>query len=442
VPTSAGTATGGAASTGGVITADFVADWTDVNQTIEGFGGSDSYYPDIDSALLDALYCVNATDPGCANPGIGLTILRSVITTTGTTQSGDWLNQQGVVARGGECWGIPWNVAGCTPGTALPTTSYLSWAETLASWATGAADAGVAVYAISVQNEPDYNGNGDCLYTSAQMAAFIDVFGPVLHGLSDAGLDVKVMGPDTSEWPDFDGDYRPTIEADPVANAQTDIFTTHQYTTFSSGAVADGTRSMWETEMSAFDTFDPSIANAVNEVSTWIYDAVATYGVNAWHYWWLIMPVGATNGDNEGLIGQGGSDTATAPTMTKRYFAMGNWSRYVRPGMVRLGVTGSFSGLYGVAAFKDPTTGSFVLVAINDSGADLPQVTFGLSGASVTGSVTPYVTSGTPLGALGTDGNLSAGSVTSSVPATLPVSGGVFTSIVPYGVTTFVGTAQ
>jgi glucuronoarabinoxylan endo-1,4-beta-xylanase len=250
------------------------------------------------------------------------------------------------------------------------------------------------------------------------------------------------MGPETS-WPgDFENNYAPAVVADTAANAAVDIFTTHQYGTFNAGSTADYAHPVWETEVSDYmGSFDPSIANAVNEISTWIFDAVATYGVTAWHYWWLIMP-SFNNQDNEAIIGGAAGDTVSAPTMTKRYFAYGNWSRYIRPGWVQIGVSGSMSGLNGVAAFKDPTSGAFAIVAINGSGADIQGVTFGLSGASIQGAVTPYVTSGTSIGALGTDGNLSTGSASSNVPTSLAVSGGVFTSTVPYGVTTFVGKTQ
>jgi hypothetical protein len=107
-----------------------------------------------------------------------------------------------------------------------------------------------------------------------------------------------------------------------------------------------------------------------------------------------------------------------------------------------LGDAASQSGFYGVTAFKDPTSNAFAILAINSSGATMSGVTLGISGANIVGAVTPYVTSGTPLGALGTDGNLSAGSASANIPASLAVSKGVFTSSIPYGVTTFVGMAQ
>jgi glucuronoarabinoxylan endo-1,4-beta-xylanase len=122
----------------------------------------------------------------------------------------------------------------------------------------------------------------------------------------------------------------------------------------------------------------------------------------------------------------------------KRYYAVGNWSKFVRPGWVRVGVTGSASGISPIA-FKDPVSGKFAIVVLDYNGSGDSNVTFGIQNATISGNVTPYVTSGTPIGVIGTDGNLSAGSVSSGIPASLPVSGGVFTSALPYGVTTFVG---
>ena len=54
----------------------------------------------------------------------------------------------------------------------------------------------------------------------------------------------------------------------------------------------------------------------------------------------------------------------------------------------------------------------------------------------------PYVTTNTAVGNIGTDGNLSLGSASNGVPTSIPVTGGQFTASVPYGVTTFVGTAH
>jgi hypothetical protein len=45
-----------------------------------------------------------------------------------------------------------------------------------------------------------------------------------------------------------------------------------------------------------------------------------------------------------------------SPTIPKRAFVLGNYSKFVRPGWVRVGVSGTVNGL-SVTAFKDPATG-------------------------------------------------------------------------------------
>jgi glucuronoarabinoxylan endo-1,4-beta-xylanase len=396
-------------------TANFVANFNDVHQVIDGFGGSDAFSGPLPNNVLDEMYCVNATDPGCAQAGIGLTLLRQGVDPGLSVQA----NALGVIARGGKVWATPWSV---------DPSDYGSSAQAITNWVSAQIAAGIPIYTVSTQNEPDCGCNGGVVWSTGDTAAFAGVLGPKLHSLSPR---VNLSSPEVGGVYAYPN-YAAAIEADPTANAQTDIFTFHQYSSpdVIPQVPADGTRRVWEDEIYDSSTWDPSIAMAVNGTSKFIYDAVATFGVNAWHYWWLMEGSMADFG-NAGIIATDG--------VPKHYFAIGNWSRYVRPGWVRIGVSGSLSGLYGVAAFKNPSNGAFAIIAINNSGSDIQNVTFGVSGASVTGSVTPYVTSGTPIGALGSDGNLSAGSASSNVPASLPVSGGVFTSTVPYGVTTFVG---
>jgi glucuronoarabinoxylan endo-1,4-beta-xylanase len=382
--------------------------------------------------VLDLLYCVNATDPGCSGLGIGLTLLRRLVTGISGEADPDGL---GVVARGGKVWGSPW---GGPCGAPVD-----QWVTAIKNWTQSEIAQGVPILGISGQNEPD-NGGGSigCYIDPNTYASHLAAMGPVLHAIN-----VKVMGAETISPGAFfqPGYYRDTIEGNSAANAATDIFTSHQYYPWTASYANDGTRPLWETEVccQVSTTFDPSISDALNNTATEMYDAIVTVGANAWHQWWLIYSSTSPADGNPGLLGSSGQHNGfwDSPVLTKRYFATGNWSRYVRPGWVRIGVSGSRSGFYGVTAFKDPASGNFAIVAINNSGSDISNVTFGVSGSNICGSVTPYVTSGTPIGPLGMDGNLSAGSASSNVPSSLPVSGGKFISTVPYGVTTFVGKA-
>jgi O-glycosyl hydrolase len=410
-----------------ILGANFTANFNDVHQVIDGFGGSDAFSgPGAYGAnAMNQLFCVNATDPGCSGPGIGLTLLRQGV--------GNSVQQNGIdaVARGAKVWGTGW-------GTGDPNNpaGYDAIANVFSGWATSQIAAGIPLYGLSAQNEPDCGCNGGSYWVPDKHANFQAVLGPKLHALSPP---VKLLSPEVGGATVFP-QYAQAIQANASANAQVDIFTFHQYSNpvIPPGSASDtGSRHVWETEIcDCAGAWDPSIAEAINPTTTEIYDAIVTFGANAWHYWWLISG-GSPPTDNSGLI----AGNYASPVLTKRYFALGNWSRYVRPGWVRIGVTGSRSGFYGVGAFKNPTTADFAIIAINNSGSDISNVTFGVSGSNICGSVTPYVTSGTPIGPLGMDGNLSAGSASSNVPSSLPVSGGKFISTVPYGVTTFVGKA-
>jgi len=102
---------------------------------------------------------------------------------------------------------------------------------------------------------------------------------------------------------------------------------------------------------------------------------------------------------------------------------MGNFSKFVRPGYVRVGITGAPSSVQ-IVPFYGASDGTTVIVALN-SGTSAVQASFFVSGAAWPGTVTPYVTSASS--------NLAAG-------APITVSGARFSaSIAAQSVTTFVG---
>jgi hypothetical protein len=72
-------------------------------------------------------------------------------------------------------------------------------------------------------------------------------------------------------------------------------------------------------------------------------------------------------------------------------YALGNYSRFVRPGFYRIDVANN--GFTQISAYKNPTNGQFAIVAINASPTPIAQ-TFDLANFT-TLSVTPWVTSAT-----------------------------------------------
>jgi len=167
-------------------------------------------------------------------------------------------------------------------------------------------------------------------------------------------------------------------------------------------------KALWETEVSQLSGESSDIANGVYYAQR-IFLFMTVAQANAWHYWWLVP-----YGSETGLM-----DTNAAPT--KRLFTIGNYSRFVRPGYYRIGV--SNNAFTSISAYKDPGSGNFAIVAVNPNPTTVTQI-FDLTNFTA-GSVTPWITSS----------NLSL----ANQPA-VSITNAVFTYALPaMSVATFVG---
>jgi glucuronoarabinoxylan endo-1,4-beta-xylanase len=370
------TSTGAGGAPAGFATVDA----TDVHQTMDGFGASDRDDGDLPDDEISLFFDASNS------AGIGLSILRTSIAPGGAPSNGDWTNLQKAQALGARIWAAPWtppanwktNGDTANGGDLLPA-HYGDWAASLAGYVTTAASHGVTISGVSIQNEPDYTAAYDsCIYSTDEMVAFINVVGPLFAAMSPRP---KLMMPETSSWSALWG-FTSAVEASATAASFTDIYATHQYA--GDPTQQSKAKPIWETEFSTFDGFNAAIDNGISVAQT-IHQAIVTGGVQAWHYWWLI----GLGTDNEGLIGQG-SDAADHPTMTKRFYALGNFSKFIRPGFVRIGVANAPNGV-SLSAYRDPKTSAFAIVAINPGAADASIGVF-LNGLAAS-SVVPWVTS-------------------------------------------------
>jgi glucuronoarabinoxylan endo-1,4-beta-xylanase len=458
---SGGSGTGGAPSTSGV-----TVKLDGAHQTIQGFGLND--------ALLSATWSTQTLDnlfTTTGANGIGLQVLRIGMNSSGGLAGSTASNISGAKSRGAKIIGSTWSPpANCKSnnstidGGHTLTSCYGSWSDTIASFAKTN-----GLYAMSIGNEPDFascgnsepcNGNYDTtLYTAKEMVAFIKVAGPKLQANG-----VKVIAPEASEWihqwsnesakgsvPGNKNSSDPMKCGFPASNAACtmgdgydyghwmakdadawkalDIIGVHEYDTQHaepwpsdvSGGKKD--KEVWQTEMSGVkwwpeqgtgsagtDTIDNGVA-----VAGWIHSALVVGEASAWLWWWYNA---YNTDDNEGLLlGK------TGTTLTRRYFALGNYSKFVRPGYIMVDVTGNSSTDVLLSAFKG-TDGTVVVVAIN-KGAAAATVPITITGGTAPTMMTPNVTSATD--------NLKAGTA-------VAVTGGVFmASLASKTVTTFVG---
>jgi glucuronoarabinoxylan endo-1,4-beta-xylanase len=355
-------------------------------QTMDGFGFADVWQSKGNStaALVTLLF-----DP--VN-GIGASLLRIGIDGTSGKPNimGDaaFVDGPAVVKYGGKVWAAPWSPpAGdkdnnnVNNGGHLLTTDYDSWASVLAAFpAYYKQQSGVDLYAISAQNEPDFVASyQSCIFNSAQMNAWIKVLQPKLAALNPP---VAVLAAEPDAYSNLWGgdNYGNAILNDATVSPLVTIIATHDYDNASSTSTtrpappagANSTHHLWETEIT-YNSTGAGITPGL-DIARGIYAAVTSGGVNGWLYWWT-----------ESLM-----DGGSASSPPKRVYGLGNYSKFVRPGYVRVGVTGQPSSLQ-VSTFKNPADNTVVIVVLN-SGSNSVTLPVFVAGTSWPASVTPYVT--------------------------------------------------
>jgi glucuronoarabinoxylan endo-1,4-beta-xylanase len=356
---------------------------------------------------------------------------------------------------------------------------YTDWANRIATFAQSN-----GLDAMSIGNEPDFAScgtnepcNGDyatTLYTAKELVAFLKVAGPIFRSKAP---NTKIIVGEASEWihqwsnlsatgsvpgnkPSSDPlkcgcfgniiagtstancaskcasgdgyDYGHWLAKDTTAWGFVDIIGVHEYDAQRAepwpADITGGKRDkeIWQTEMSGVKWWpeqgtgtgsslkgSTTIENGV-AVAGWIHDALVVGEASAWLYWWYQA---YNTDDNEGLLLATGSGGAKA----KRYYTLGNYSKFVRPGYVMVGVAGNSNADVLLSAFKG--TDATVVVAIN-KGKSAATVPIAITGGTAPASCTPNVTS--------SNDNLKAGTA-------VTVTGGTFTaSLASQTVTTFV----
>jgi glucosylceramidase len=251
--------------------------------------------------------------------------------------------------------------------------------------------AGVPVYAVTVQNEPQNrnpNGYPGMDLPVAQEAKLIDALGPALRR---AGLHTKIFGYDHN-WSEHPNDIASTPPGEnPEVNYPFDLLGT------SAGKWLAGT---------AFHCYsgDPSrqtaLHNAFPDKEIWFTECSGSHGPTdppaqffsdtlKWHSRNLILGVTRNWGqtvvnwnlalDPSGGPHNNGCDTCTGVltvgpgstvTHDAEYYTLGHLARFVRPGAVRIastsfGTTG-WNGQIMDAAFRNPD-GSTALVVHNEN---------------------------------------------------------------------------
>ena len=365
--------------------------WTNVRQRIDGFGASSAWRSTWSSSVANMFFSTNT--------GIGLSLLRTRIAPGGSTVENSIMQ----MARdlGARVWSAPW-----TPQTSFKTTNqngvlsingggfdgspanYQAYANQLAGYVVDMKNTyGVNLYALSVQNEPDYNTTNyeSCVWTAQQFHDFVPYLSAALAASNVAST--KILIPESASWSGNTALYMTAMNDSSVAPLVS-VIANHNYVPNNNvgdqttpAAIPSYGKALWETEVSTFDAFDASITNGLYWANR-IHSFLTVAQVNAWHYWWL----SASGTSNEGLA-------SSSDVLAKRGYVLGQYSRFVRPDYCRIGVVTN-QGPTLVSAFKDPISSRFAIVAINSTSLVVTQV-FNLTSFNGATSVTPWITSST-----------------------------------------------
>jgi len=389
------------------MSADVTVNLNTTYQTMDGFGGmQDKVWTGYTMSASD-LNLLYGTGPG----QIGLTIMRLRIYETGSSAwAGDLANAKDVASRGFKVFATDWS-----PPTSMRVTSgssykldpnqYQAYVDYLNSFSKYMKDNGVPLYAMGFQNEPDWCSEWAC-GTATEMYNFAKNYGAKLRVNGN-----KVI---TAESFRFDKAYYDPILNDATALANIDILGTHFYGTdkTSSDATFDytlfkqkgGDHHFWMTEV-----YTSGVNNATS--NTWplcldaaleIHRAVALSNMSAYNWWYLKRSYGPL------YIATNSTGGSTPGTVSKIGYIMGQFSKYVRPGAVRVDATRKVQTDVYTAVFTK--NDSVVVVSVNMA-ASAKSVTFSIAGLKST--------SGAKITTSGTKGLTDDGTVT--------VSGGNFT---------------
>lgn len=370
-------------------------DATATRQTIRGFGGATVFVPTtpLSSVALDKLF---GTGPG----DIGLTLLRIRLASDDAWRQIELANALGAEARGARVMATPWSPPAAMKsndsliGGMLNPSSYADYATYLNNFATFMARNGAPLYAISVQNEPDYPVTYEsCNWTADQMLTFC-------RDNAGAITATRVIVPESFQFQHAMSD--PVLN-DPTAASHVDIIGGHIYGAGLAPyplAVSQG-KDVWMTEHLDLSTDWAGALATAKE----IHDCLATANFNAYFWWYLRRYYGPLGEDDN---------------VTKRGWVMAQFAKFIRPGFDRVDATENPATGVSVSAYVHDQF--VVIVAINQNATDVTQ-TFALANATAP-SFTPWVTSAT---------------ASLAAQAPVAVTNGTFSATLPAeSVTTFV----
>ncbi|KAB7765165.1 glycoside hydrolase family 30 protein [Xanthomonas maliensis] len=313
-----------------------------VYQTVRGFGGMNGagWINDLTPAQVDLAF-------GSGEGQIGLSILRMRI----DPSSNGWQTQVATAARarslGSILFASPWSPPAYMKsnnslinGGKLLTQYYPSYTTHLLNFSQFMSSRGAPLYAISLQNEPDWHPDYEsCDWSGSDFVRYLTSEGGKFGSL-------KVI---VGESVGFNFSITDPVLNDATANQATSIVAGHLY-----GAqprdyalARSKGKEIWMTEHFTDNTDGNAWPSALG-VATELHKSMAA-NFNA-YVWWYIRR-------SYGLMGENGA-------VSKRGYVMSQYARFVRPGSVRIGATERPYSDVSTTAYRTPDN-RLVVVVVN-----------------------------------------------------------------------------
>jgi glucuronoarabinoxylan endo-1,4-beta-xylanase len=371
-----------------VMAQNVTVDLASEKQEIRGFGGMNC-----------PTWGVNLTTDqtttafGNGTGQIGMTILRMMV----NPNSGSWSSELTVakkaVSLGAIAFASPWNApSSMLTGNHVKAASYGAYADHLNSFVTYMKNNGVNLYAISVQNEPDY-ANDWTGWTAQEMLSFVKNNG--------GSIQTRLMAPESFQYVKSMSD---PILNDATALENLDILGAHLYGTsvnnfpyplFKSKGAG---KELWMTEHYTESNNDADQWPLALDVAYELHNSMVEAEFNAYIWWYIRRSYGPIKENGQ---------------VSKRGWCMAQWAKFVRPGFKRVDATKSPTASVYVSAYKNGD--QVVIVAVNRNTSS-KSLTFSIAGTKVT-AFTQYTTSSSK--SLASDGTISVsgGSFSATIDA-------------------------
>lgn len=356
-------------------------------QTIRGFGGIN--HPEWTGQDLTAEQRQTAFRNG--DDELGLTILRVYV----NPYSSQWYKAlptaQTASSMGVTVFASPWEPpseltesGGSNGKLHLPSSNYAAYAQHLNDFGTYMKENGVDLYAISIQNEPDYASEWT-YWSTDETTDFIANYGDMITSTRLMSPESFQYAPLTASWVSDGGKtFYQKILNNSKAMENCDLFGTHFYGTqiewMDYPELESCGKEIWMTEVYVPNSNADSANNYPEalDVAENIHNAMVVGNMSAYTWWYIRRSYGLMTEDG---------------AISKRGYCMAQYSKYVRSGDVRIDATEQPADDVYISAYKGDDN-QVIIVAINKGSEGYAQQ-FSVSSDSQITNIDRYRTSST-----------------------------------------------